>query len=157
MVLNKETIAKLHIDAITPKYSYIKTKFKPHNKQFTDIISAAANKHDVDEKLIHAIIQAESSYDPTAVSNKGAIGLMQLMPNTAIRFGCTDRNDPKQNVNGGTKYLKYLIKLFDSNLKLVVAAYNAGEGAVMKYNNTIPPYSDTKQYVNQVLSIYNAS
>lgn len=104
--------------------------------------------------MLHAVIQTESAYDADAISSAGAVGLMQLMPETAKRFGVTDRNDPDQNVEGGTRYLKHLLGLFGPNLHLAVAAYNAGENAVMKYNNSIPPYPETQNYVKQVLALY---
>jgi len=141
-VLNKETIAN---------YQHQKIQ-KSHNNKFADIVSAAAIKHNVDENLIHAIIQTESAYNPTASSPKQAVGLMQLIPETAERFGVKDRTDPIQNINGGTKYLKYLMALFDSDLTLVISAYNAGENAVIKYGNKIPPYPETKDYVKKVLA-----
>jgi soluble lytic murein transglycosylase-like protein len=126
-----------------------------NKKRFTDLIEQAANRHQVDAKLVHAVIQTESAYNSTAQSPKGAVGLMQLMPDTARRFGVTDRNDPDQNVDGGTRYLKYLITLFNPNIDLAVAAYNAGENAVLRYNNSIPPYPETQNYVKQVLALYN--
>ncbi|MDD2660763.1 MAG: lytic transglycosylase domain-containing protein [Methylococcales bacterium] len=126
-----------------------------NKKRFTDLIEQAANRHQVDAKLVHAVIQTESAYNSTAQSPKGAVGLMQLMPDTARRFGVTDRNDPDQNVDGGTRYLKYLINLFNPNIDLAVAAYNAGENAVIRYNNSIPPYPETQNYVKQVLALYN--
>jgi len=126
-----------------------------NKSKFNDLIEQTALKHQVDAKLVHAVIQTESAYNSTAVSRAGAVGLMQLMPETARRFGVMDRNDPDQNVDGGTRYLKHLITLFDSNLELAIAAYNSGENAVMKYNNSIPPYSETQNYVKQVLALYN--
>ena len=126
-----------------------------NKKRFTDLIEQAAYKHQVDAKLVHAVIQAESAYNSSAQSPKGAVGLMQLMPETAKRFGVTDRNDPDQNIDGGTRYLKHLIKLFNPNLDLALAAYNAGENAVIRNNNSIPPYPETQNYVKQVLALYN--
>jgi len=126
-----------------------------NKKRFSDLIEQTAYKYQVDPKLVHAVIQTESAYDAGAVSSAGAVGLMQLMPETARRFGVIDRNDPDQNVEGGTRYLKHLINLFEPNIHLAVAAYNAGENAVMKYNNSIPPYPETKNYVRQVLALYN--
>lgn len=126
------------------------------NKQrFSVLIEQAAFRHQVDPKLVHAVIQTESAYNSTAISSAGAVGLMQLMPDTARRFGVYDRNDPDQNVDGGTRYLKHLIGLFGPNLDLAVAAYNAGENAVIKYNHSIPPYPETQNYVKQVLALYN--
>ncbi len=126
-----------------------------NKKRFSDLIEQAANKYQVDAKLVHAVIQTESAYNSAAQSPKGAVGLMQLMPDTARRFGVSDRNDPDQNVDGGTRYLKHLINMFNPNLDLAVAAYNAGENAVIRYNNSIPPYPETQNYVKQVLALYN--
>jgi len=126
-----------------------------NKKRFADLIEQTANRYQVDAKLVHAVIQTESAYNSSALSPAGAVGLMQLMPGTARRFGVTDRNDPDQNVDGGTRYLKHLINMFNPNLDLAVAAYNAGENAVIKYNNSIPPYPETQNYVKQVLALYN--
>jgi len=125
-----------------------------NKKKFTDLISEAANRHQVDEKLVHAVIQAESAYNATAISSAGAVGLMQLMPDTARRYGVIDRNNPVQNIDGGTHYLKDLLRMFDSNLNLAVAAYNAGENAVIHYNHSIPPYPETQNYVKTVMALY---
>lgn len=125
-----------------------------NKKRFSDLIEQIAYKYQVDPKLVHAVIQTESAYDAGAVSSAGAVGLMQLMPETAKRFGVSDRNNPDQNIEGGTRYLRHLINLFEPNLHLAVAAYNAGENAVMKYNNSIPPYPETQSYVKQVLALY---
>ncbi|MGR8998279.1 MAG: lytic transglycosylase domain-containing protein [Gammaproteobacteria bacterium] len=124
-------------------------------KKYADLIAKAADKHQVDAKLVHAVIQAESAYNATAISPVGAVGLMQLMPGTAKRYGVADRRDPYQNIDGGTRYLKHLLQLFDSDLNLTIAAYNAGENAVIKNNNAIPPYSETRHYVKEVLSLRN--
>ncbi len=133
-------------------------KFMSANKiKYSDLIAKAAAKHQMDPKLLHAVIQAESAYNPSAVSSAGAVGLMQLMPDTARRYGVTDRRDPVQNVDGGTRYLKDLLAMFNSNLRLAVAGYNAGEGAVMKYNYSVPPYRETQNYVKHVLSLYGKS
>lgn len=130
--------------------------YKGANKQkFAELIEQAAYRHHVDAKLVHAVIQTESAYNSSAQSPKGAVGLMQLMPDTARRFGVTDRSDPDQNVDGGTRYLKYLINMFNPNIDLAVAAYNAGENAVIRYNNSIPPYPETRNYVKQVLALYH--
>jgi len=126
-----------------------------NKRRFSDLIEQTANKYQVDAKLVHAVIQTESAYNSAAQSPKGAVGLMQLMPDTARRFGVSDRNDPDQNVDGGTRYLKHLINMFNPNLDLAVAAYNAGENAVIRYNNSIPPYPETQNYVKQVLALYN--
>ncbi len=96
------------------------------------------------------MIQVESNYNPYAVSPKGAQGLMQLMPETARRFGVRNTFDIKENIEGGVRYLKYLGTLFPEDPRLTIAAYNAGEGAVWKYGNSIPPYRETEQYVDRV-------
>lgn len=133
-------------------------KFLTGNKlKYTDLIAKTAAKYQMDPKLLHAVIQAESAYNSQAVSSAGAVGLMQLMPDTARRYGVSDRLDPVQNIEGGTRYLKDLLAMFDSNLKLAVAGYNAGEGAVMKYNYKVPPYPETQNYVQQVLQLYGKS
>ena len=125
-----------------------------NKKRYTGIIAAAAHKYRLDADLIHAVIRAESAYNAKAVSKAGAVGLMQLMPATAKRYGVSDRKNAKQNIDGGTHYIKDLFKMFNSNLKLVVASYNAGEGAVKKYHNAIPPYPETRDYVRKVLRLY---
>ncbi len=127
---------------------------KKNKKKYTPIILQAAQLHGVDPKLVHAVIQTESAYDAKAISSVGAVGLMQLMPATARQYGAVNRKDPKQNIFAGTRYLKYLLGLFDNNLELSLAAYNAGENAVKKYRNKIPPYPETQKYVKQVLSLY---
>lgn len=143
----------------TPPKTYARDlKFMAGNKlKYNELIARAAAKHQMDPRLLHAVIQAESAYNPHAISSAGAVGLMQLMPDTARRYGVNDRHDPEQNVDGGTRYLKDLLAMFNSNLKLAVAGYNAGEGAVMKYNYTIPPYRETQDYVQHVLRLYGKS
>jgi soluble lytic murein transglycosylase-like protein len=119
------------------------------------MIERIANAHDLRPELIHAVIRAESAYQADAVSSKGAVGLMQLMPATAERYGVVDRSDPEQNVQGGVAYLRDLLELFESDLRLALAAYNAGENAVMRYGNAIPPYPETQNYVRKVIRFYN--
>ncbi|WP_374087776.1 lytic transglycosylase domain-containing protein [Methylomicrobium lacus] len=125
-----------------------------NKQQFEQLIAKTADKHQVDPKLLHAVIQAESAYNPSAVSSAGAVGLMQLMPATAARFGVTDSYDPVQNIEGGTRYLKHLLHLFNSDLRLAVAAYNAGENAVIRHHHNIPPYAETQHYVSEVLALH---
>ncbi|WP_342590512.1 transglycosylase SLT domain-containing protein [methane-oxidizing endosymbiont of Gigantopelta aegis] len=136
------------------KSKRVRTSLAAKKKKYSAIIAKAASKYQLDEKLLHAVIQTESAYNPAAVSPKGAVGLMQLMPETAKRYGVKNRKDAWQNIEGGARYLKDLLTMFNSNLKLAVASYNAGEGAVMKYNNKIPPYPETQNYVKQVLALY---
>ena len=112
-------------------------------------ITAAAHEHGVDEAIVRAIIHAESAFNPNALSRVGAQGLMQLMPATARRFGVSDSFNAAQNISGGVKYLAFLLKRFNGNLTLAAAGYNAGEGAVDKYNG-VPPYSETQRYVQRV-------
>ena len=117
------------------------------------VIQASARKHDVPPDLIHSIIKAESNYDPQAISPKGAVGLMQLMPETARQYGVKDRFNPVDNIEGGVRYLKDLVKLYNRRTNLVLAAYNAGQEAVKKYGG-IPPFPETTQYIERVQSSY---
>ena len=125
-----------------------------NKKKFSPFINNAAKKYNLDAKLLHAVIRTESAYNEKAISSAGAVGLMQLMPATAKRYGVSDRKNGKQNIDGGARYLKDLLKMFNSDLSLVLASYNAGEGAVKKYNNSIPPYPETQNYVRKVLAFY---
>jgi soluble lytic murein transglycosylase-like protein len=120
------------------------------------IIDSAAKAHGVDPKLIHAVIRAESGYNANAVSSKGAVGLMQLIPATAQRYGVRDSYDPAQNLAGGVRYLRDLLTMFNGNLELAIAGYNAGENAVVRAGNRIPPYPETMAYVPKVLSFYRS-
>ncbi len=117
-------------------------------------IMAAARVYSLEPALLHAVISAESGYNALARSPKGARGLMQLMPDTARRYGVDNPLDPEQNIYGGAAYLRDLLTLFGNDVKLALAAYNAGEGSVMGYGNRIPPYRETTQYVPKVLSYY---
>ena len=127
---------------------------RPYRSQ----VSAAADAHDVDPALIHAVIAAESNYDPKARSHKGAVGLMQVMPGTARRYGVAAKElgTPERNIATGTRYLAELIALFEGNLELALAAYNAGETTVMRYGRKIPPFAETLAYVPRVLRMYDA-
>lgn len=122
--------------------------------QFDDLVNRAAQTHGLDPGLLHAVIRAESAYNPEAVSSKGAVGLMQLMPGTAARYGVRDPYNPEDNVFGGARYLRDLLGMFRSDVRLAVAAYNAGEGNVMKFGNQIPPFTETQGYVAKVLSFW---
>ena len=117
------------------------------------IIFRAGGRHGIDPRFIHAVIWQESKYKPNALSHAGAQGLMQLMPATARRFGCVDPNDTVSNVEAGTKYLSWLLKRFNGDVKLALAGYNAGEGAVDKYNG-MPPFDETQNYVRKIVDNY---
>ncbi len=137
-------------EAKTPKnFNWAKNQ-----RKFDPTIRSVAKMYKLPHALVHAVITAESSYNPNAISRAGAVGLMQLMPETAKQYGVSNRRDPKQNIYGGSRYLRYLLKLFKNNLVLALAAYNAGEGAVKKYGNKIPPYRETRNYVNKVIKYY---
>ena len=123
------------------------------DKALDRIIFEVGQREGVDPRFIHAVIWQESKYDQSARSHAGAQGLMQLMPATAKRFGCEDLNDPEANVEAGTKYLGWLLKRFDGNVELALAGYNAGEGAVDKYNG-VPPYNETRNYVKIISQRY---
>ena len=122
----------------------------PAPNRVSALVEEAARLHDVDPLLVHSVIQVESDYDRYAISPRGAEGLMQLIPSTARRFGVRNSFDPTQNIAGGVKYLKYLIDLYNQNLTLALAAYNAGEAAVARHNNGVPPYKETRSYVRKV-------
>ncbi|WP_311886451.1 MULTISPECIES: lytic transglycosylase domain-containing protein [unclassified Pseudomonas] len=124
------------------------------NQPYAELVSAAAKVNQLPEALLHAVINAESHYNPGATSAKGAGGLMQLMPETARELGVTDVYDPKANIQGGAKYLKRLMTLFDNDIALAVAAYNAGPDAVLSRGRVIPPFAETQRYVPNVLRQY---
>ena len=123
-------------------------------QEFAPMIDAAASKYSLDPALLHAVIQAESGYNPGAVSNKGAAGLMQLMPATARRLGVRSPFDPRDNIRGGAAYLAELAERYgETNADLILAAYNAGEHAVEEYGG-VPPYRETRDYVKRVLALW---
>lgn len=121
---------------------------------YAALVATAATRNDLPAALLHALIHAESRYDPWALSPKGAAGLMQLMPDTAREMGVENVWDPAANILGGARYLKQLLRLFDNNLSLALAAYNAGPGAVISRGRAIPPFAETQGYVPRVLERY---
>jgi soluble lytic murein transglycosylase-like protein len=121
--------------------------------KYDTLIEHYAAKYRIDPTLVRAVIQVESDFNIMCVSTKGARGLMQLMPGTAKRFGVAKLHDPEQNIHGGVKYLAYLTRLFPNDLPRALAAYNAGENAVLKYGG-IPPYRETQNYVNRAMTVY---
>lgn len=123
--------------------------------QYGVIIEQIAQTYALESALIHAVVSAESAYNARAVSKKGAAGLMQLMPATAQRYGVTDRFDPVQSLHGGARYLRDLLKMFNGDVSLMLAAYNAGENSVIKYGHRIPPLQETRAYVPRVLNLYH--
>ena len=129
------------------------TAYLHNRRKYTPLINSLARKYRLDSDLVHAVVTMESAYDPRALSKKGAVGLMQLMPGTAARYGVSDRENPEQNVRGGVRYLRDLLLQFRS-VSLALAAYNAGEGAVQRHGNKIPPYPETRRYVYKVLTHY---
>ncbi|WP_316365311.1 lytic transglycosylase domain-containing protein [Candidatus Thiodiazotropha sp. CDECU1] len=132
--------------------NYSLARMRKNKARLTPVIDNVAEQFHLHPGLLHAVVMVESAYDPKAISKKGARGLMQLMPATANRYGVTDSYDPTQNLHGGAQYLKDLLLLFEFDIKLALAAYNAGENAVAKYGNKIPPYPETQNYVKKVLN-----
>lgn len=136
------------------KDKQLRTRFRVASRnpqEFEHLITAASAKYGVSASLIRAVIQAESGYNPQAVSRAGAGGLMQLMPGTARQLKVADRFDPGQNVDGGVRYLKFLLDTFKGDVSLALAAYNAGLSNVAKYGG-IPPFEETRTYVSRVLA-----
>lgn len=124
--------------------------FTTGNAAVDDFIVESGKRNSVDPLLLYSIMHQESSFKPRALSHKGARGLMQLMPPTASRFGVTNIWDPKQNIEGGARYMRFLLDLFGGDVRLALAGYNAGEGAVMKYGYNVPPYNETQEYVRRI-------
>ncbi|MDD4882688.1 MAG: lytic transglycosylase domain-containing protein [Gallionellaceae bacterium] len=124
-------------------------------KPYAPLVSEIALQQEMDAALLHAVITVESGHNAQAVSPKGARGLMQLMPATAKRYGVADIDDPGENIRGGARYLKDLMAQFGNDLNLSLAAYNAGENAVIRHGRRIPPYPETRNYVARVLDIYH--
>ncbi len=132
-------------------------RFRRNLVRYSPMIDATARRFDLQPELLHAVVRVESSYDPHALSRAGAKGLMQLMPDTARRYGVYDSWDPEQNLYAGASYLRDLLEQFQFDLRLALAAYNAGENAVKKYGYQIPPYPETQHYVRKVLAAYQGN
>jgi len=129
--------------------------FTTGDANIDNYIVDSGHRNAVDPLLLYAIMHQESTFKARAMSNKGARGLMQLMPGTALRFGVSSIWDPRQNIEGGARYVRFLLDQFEGDVQLALAGYNAGEGAVMKYGNRIPPYSETQEYVRRISRRYN--
>jgi hypothetical protein len=129
--------------------------FTTGDQDVDGLIVEAGKRNSVDPLLLYSIMHQESTFKRTAISPKGARGLMQLMPGTAARFGVKNIFDPKQNIEGGARYMRFLLDTFDGDVPLALAGYNAGEGAVMKYGYSIPPYSETIEYVRRISKRYS--
>jgi soluble lytic murein transglycosylase-like protein len=129
--------------------------FTTGNTDVDTFIVESGKRNSVDPLLLYSIMDQESSFKPRAMSYKGARGLMQLMPGTASRFGVTNIWDPKQNIEGGARYMRFLLDLFSDDVRLALAGYNAGEGAVMKYGYQVPPYAETREYVRRIGNRYS--
>ncbi len=136
------------------KGNYSLARMRENKSRLTPLIEKVAKELRLHPGLLHAMVRVESAYNPQAVSKKGAQGLMQLMPATANRYGVADSYDPKQNLEGGARYLRDLLVEFEYDIRLALAAYNAGENAVKRYGNSIPPFPETINYVDKVLGEY---
>jgi len=147
----KGAVACLVFLSISVLYGYSGTV-----RPYDSLIRSLAEKHGLSASLIHAMIKNESNYNPFAVSSKGAKGLMQLMPNTANKYGVEDLYDPKENIEAGIKYMKNLLSSYEGNLNLALAAYNAGPEAVKKFKG-VPPYPETQNYIKKINSSFHKS
>lgn len=136
------------------KSTYIASSNMPSS--YVDIISTACERHGVDPALVRAVVKVESDFNPYAISRKGAMGLMQLMPQTAVELNVRNSFNPHENVDGGVKYLRYLLDRYEGNISLALAAYNAGETAVKRWG-TIPPIKETQNYVRKIMDMYNGN
>jgi soluble lytic murein transglycosylase-like protein len=151
---NMIPIGKKFRVVISEKIKSIMVK-NPDNTSYDNLILQHATTHGIDPLLVKAVMKTESNFNPRAMSHKGARGLMQLMPDTARFMNVDDPFDPEDNIKGGTRYLKYLDETFGGNLELMLAAYNAGPGRVIEYKMNIPPYEETKTYIQRVKTYYN--
>lgn len=146
-----EALIHLTSQSLTPSLN----GFTTGNSAVDNFIVESGKRNSVDPLLLYSIMHQESSFKTRALSHKGARGLMQLMPFTAARFGVTNIWDPKQNIEGGARYMRFLLDLFEGDVRLALAGYNAGEGAVKKYGYKVPPYSETQEYVRRIGKRYS--
>lgn len=147
-----QLVNNLNFSSETTQFQTTPIDNQPFQK-IDSLIDHISEQHGVDPDLVKAVARVESNYNPRAVSYKGALGLMQLLPDTAKRFGVLNVWDPQQNIEGGVKFLKFLSEMFPNNLPYILAAYNAGENAVVKHRG-IPPYRETQAYVRRITSLY---
>jgi soluble lytic murein transglycosylase-like protein len=150
----KRTLAACLLLALVP--SLIAASAADLRKLYQPIVKKVAGKHGIDPELVHIVIRAESNYDPFAISSAGAMGMMQLMPDTARQYGVNNVFDAAQNIEGGVRYLKDLVRLYKDQkdqTRLVLAAYNAGQEAVRKYQG-VPPYPETRSYIAGIMRTY---
>ena len=139
---------------VLPSSSMPRTGRRERMLKYDEMVQVASSITGVNADLLHAVVMAESGYDPQAVSPKGALGMMQLMPETARRYGVTAWNDPADNLIGGARYLADLLQQFNQDLRLAMAAYNAGERAVIRHGYRVPPFQETQHYVRKVFEFY---
>jgi soluble lytic murein transglycosylase-like protein len=149
VVLPREVAARVHEPLVSNTADSSATTPVALSSNLIEMIDQIAKLYEVEGPLVHSVIRAESNYNPQAVSNKGAMGMMQLIPSTARRFGVQNPFDPKQNIEGGVRYLRFLLDYYKNDYQKTIAAYNAGEGAVDRYQG-MPPYTETRNYVYQV-------
>lgn len=144
------------VDEPWPPAAPVARSLWARRSRYEDLIEATAHRYGLLPELLHAVIRTESAYQPDALSHAGACGLMQLMPGTAERFRVGDIWNPAENIEGGAAYLRFLLDLFENDLRLALAGYNAGENAVKRYGNQIPPYPETQNYVRKVMEFLRA-
>ena len=148
-------LSRSPLSTLSPVDSASLRGYTTGSNQVDDYLIESGTHNGVDPLLLYSVMHQESSFKSHAISPKGARGLMQLMPGTAIRYGVTNIFDPRQNIEGGARYLRFLLDRFDGDLNLALAGYNAGEGAVEKYGWRIPPYSETQEYVRRISRRYS--